>query len=297
MRTFILISILSTISIAVQAGSRTSASYSIATDVADRGGRRATSANYTNDGSAGGVAGISTVAAPVETAKHGFLGQLYEVTGLTLSSAQPNVNEGATLQLAAWQLLDDASFLAVNGSNVSWSVLSGPLTGISAPGLATAGLVYQDTLAMAQGVYQGSTATLNVTVLDTIADNFGSYAGDGVGDDWQVQYFGLNNGQAAPGLDPDGDGQNNLFEFRAGYVPIDAGSRLVTRGAGLSGGNFQLELSRVQPGTRYVFQRTTDFVTWTNVITLNPVTVSTPFTLSIATVGTKTLYRVQLEAP
>ena len=65
----------------------------------------------------------------------------------------------------------------------------------------------------------------------------------------------------------------------------------------VSGGNFQLELSRVQPGTRYVFQRTTDFVTWTDVFTLNPVTASTPFTLAIATVGPKTFYRVRLEAP
>jgi hypothetical protein len=30
-------------------------------------------------------------------------------------------------------------------------------------------------------------------VLDTIADNFGSYAGDGIGDDWQVQYSGVDN--------------------------------------------------------------------------------------------------------
>ena len=213
----------------VQAGPRTSANYSIATESADRGGRRATSANYTNDGSAGGVAGISTVVAPVETAKHGYLGQLYDVTGLVLNSAQPNVNESATLQLAAWQLLDDASFLAVNASAVSWSITSGPLSGISAAGLASAGLVYQNTPATAQGVHQGRTATLNLTVLDSIPDNFGSYAGDGLGDDWQVQYFGLNNPLAAPALDPDGDGESNLFEFTAGLFPTDPVSRLTAR--------------------------------------------------------------------
>ncbi len=56
-----------------KAGPRTSASDTIATDTTDAGGRRATSANYTNDGSAGTVTGISTVAAPAETAKHGYL--------------------------------------------------------------------------------------------------------------------------------------------------------------------------------------------------------------------------------
>ena len=44
------------------AGPRTSASanYKVATDTADAGGKRATSAAYTNDGSAGGIAGLST---------------------------------------------------------------------------------------------------------------------------------------------------------------------------------------------------------------------------------------------
>ena len=93
---------------AAHAGPRTSASYTIATDTADAGGRRATSASYTNDGSAGGVVGISTVAAPAETARHGYIGQLYEVTGLVLSATPTTVNEGSTLPLSAAQLLDDA---------------------------------------------------------------------------------------------------------------------------------------------------------------------------------------------
>ena len=67
------------------AGPRTSTSYTSATDTADLGGKRATSANYTNDGSAGTVAGLSTVASPSETAKHGYIGQLYDGTGLTLT--------------------------------------------------------------------------------------------------------------------------------------------------------------------------------------------------------------------
>ena len=77
------------IAAAAHAGPRTSANYTIATDTADAGGRRTTSANYTNDGSLGGVAGISTVAAPAETAKHGYLGQLSAVTGLVLSATPP----------------------------------------------------------------------------------------------------------------------------------------------------------------------------------------------------------------
>ena len=80
-------------------------------------------------------------------------------------------------------------------------------------------------------------------------------------------------------------------------MPTDASSRFITRGLGVSGGNFQLELSRVQSGTRYLFQRTTDFVTWTDILTLDPVTVSAPFTQPLPTVGTKSFYRVEITKP
>ncbi len=210
---------------AAQAGPRTSASYTVPTDTADAGGKRTISASYTNDGSIGGIAGLSTVAAPAEIAKHGYIGQLYDVTGLTLTAASLNVNETATVQLGAWQALDDATFLAVPAANVAWSVASGPLTGISAGGLATAGIVFQDTAATAQGSYLGQTGTLGLTVKNVNLDDFGSYAGDGIDDAWQNQYFGLNNPLAAPTADPDGDAQKNAFEFTAGLIPNDPASR------------------------------------------------------------------------
>lgn len=172
---------------AAQAGPRTSANYNVPTDTTDGGGKRATSASYTDDGSAGGVVGISTVAAPAETAKHGYVGQLYDVTGLVVSAPISTVNETATLQLGAAQVLDDTTTLAVSANSVTWSVVSGPITGICLAGLATAGVVYQNTPATVQGAFGSFTGTLNLSVLDTVADNFGSYAGDGVGDDWQVQ--------------------------------------------------------------------------------------------------------------
>jgi hypothetical protein len=208
-----------------QAGSRSSADYTIAADTVDGGGRRATSAAYSNDGSAGAVAGVSTVASPAETVKHGYLAQVTDVNGLTLTAASPNVDEGANIQLATWQILDDATFLAVPAASVAWSVVSGPLAGISGGGIATASLVFQETTATAQAAFRGDTGSLTLTVRDTVPDNFGSYAGDGIGDDWQVQYFGQDNPLAAPLLDPDGDGQMNAFEFTAGLVPNDAASR------------------------------------------------------------------------
>lgn len=221
-------------SAAAQAGPRSSAAYSISTDTADGGGKRATSAAYTNDGSLGGITGIST-ATPNETARNGFIGQLYEVTGLALIATPTTVAENGTLQLGAAQLLDDSTTVAVNASSVAWSVASGPLVSINSAGLATAGIVYQNTAATAQGGYAGNTGTLNLTVVDTLPDNFSTYAGDGLPDSWQFQYFGLNNPNAAPGLDPDGDGQTNFFEFTAGIIPNNPLSRFLLRIAPVPG--------------------------------------------------------------
>ena len=213
---------------AAMAGDRTSANYSIATDTTNAGGLHAASANYANDSSADGVVGVST-AAPAVLTKHGYIAQLYEIAGLVPTAATPGVNEGETLQLGARQLLDDATLLTVPAAAVGWSVQSGPLTGIDSGGLATAGLVYQDTAATAEGALAGFTGSLGLTVIDSIPDNFGSYAADGIGDDWQFQYFGLDNPAAAPALDPDGDSQDNRFEFIAGLVPTDPLSRFLLR--------------------------------------------------------------------
>ena len=218
----------------LHAGPRNSTNYNILTDTADAGGKRAASTSYTNDGSLGGVAGLSTVGSPAETAKSGYIGQLYDITGLQVNAASPSVNETATLQLGAWQFLDDASLLAVPATSVAWGVQSGPVTGISPAGLATAGVVYANTPATVQGSLGGFTGIYNLTVLDSIADNFGSYAGDGVGDDWQVQYFGLNNPNAAPTADFNHTGQTNLFKYIAGLNPLD-GSRFTLSIANVQG--------------------------------------------------------------
>lgn len=122
----------------VRAQVRTSANYAITTEVADSGGERATSAAYRNDGSVGGLTGISRVVSPAEVAKQGYIGQLFEVVGFSVGAAQNFVNEGTTLQLTGGQLLDDTTTLAVSPASVTWSVVSGPLASVSASGLATA---------------------------------------------------------------------------------------------------------------------------------------------------------------
>ncbi|MBL9132125.1 MAG: hypothetical protein JNG86_13060, partial [Verrucomicrobiaceae bacterium] len=137
-RLLLLLSMLATV---LHAAPRGSTSYSVPADSADSGGRRATSVSYTNHGSAGGITGVSSVPSPSETARAGYIGQLYEVTALQLAATPATVNEGATRQLGAVQLLDDLTTIAIPAGSITWSVQSGPLSGISAAGLATAATV------------------------------------------------------------------------------------------------------------------------------------------------------------
>jgi hypothetical protein len=212
------------VALAAQGASRSSANYSVPADSADAGGRRSASANYINDGCIGGLGGIGTVAVPAEIAKHGYIGQLYEVISLALSANPTNVNEGAARQLTASAVLGDTTALNLSGSDVAWSLLSGPINSISAGGLATAANVYQDTPATIQGDCLGMTATFGLLVLNVGNDDFGTYAGDGIDDSWQVQYFGVGNPSGGPNGDPDGDGQDTAYEYLVGSIPTDGAS-------------------------------------------------------------------------
>jgi hypothetical protein len=191
----------------------------------------------------------------------GFVGQLYEVAGFTVVAAASDMNETTNLQLSGRQVLDDSTFLTVAPNSITWSVQSGPITGISLGGIATAAAVIQNTAATVRGVYLGRAANLGLNVIDSIPDNFGTYAADGIDDSWQNQYFGTNNPMAAPGADPDGDGQTNLFEFTAGLVPTDPKSKFSIRIEAVAGQPAQRRIvfSPVNAGRVYAVEQRTSF--------------------------------------
>ncbi|MBK8036913.1 MAG: hypothetical protein IPK22_07215 [Verrucomicrobiaceae bacterium] len=277
------------------AGPRSSASYTITTDTVSHGGTRITSAAYTNDGSAGGIVGISTVAAPAQMAKAGYTAQLTEVTALQLAATPTTINEGTTRQLTATATLDDATTTALLATDVTWSVPSGPLTSISTSGLATAGIVYQNTAATAQGVYSGITGSLNLTVINTNTDDIPGYSGDGLDDAWQVQYFGLSNPNAAPLLDPDGDGHTNVFENLAGIDPTSAASFFRVTQSMLSANSFHLTFPTV-PGRSYQLQSSPNLAPpWTDIGTAEAGT-GTALTLPVNVSGeTRYFFRVSVQ--
>lgn len=194
----------------------------------DNGGGRVTSANYTIDSSVNET-GQQTTNGGQLLAKSGFAGQLYDAVSVLITLVPPTVAENATRQLSTALVLDDDTFLALAPAEVNWSIVSGPLLSISSGGAATAGFVYENSAASLSGQASGVTGNLALTVLNVGDDDFGSYAGDGLDDDWQVAFFGLDNPDAAPDRDPDVDDQDNLFEFTAGLIPTDATSRFLLR--------------------------------------------------------------------
>jgi hypothetical protein len=198
--------------IAAQADSRTSANYSLSADTIAAGGGQVSSVNYGIVCSIGLAAGVSGSTSPV----------MNGVTGLSLTATTSSLDEGTTVQLAAWAELDDGTLLEIPASGVLWSVQGGPLTGVDGGGIAVAGRVYQDTQATVQGSYLGKTGVIGLTVVNVKPDDFASYAGDGIDDAWQVRYFGQPpNANAGPDVDFAGTGQTNLFKYIAGLNPLD----------------------------------------------------------------------------
>lgn len=206
--------------------------------------------------SAIGEPGGSATGGPY-SARFGFAGQLYELKTLGITAAPATVNEGSTRQLAASAALDDATTLSLAPDAVTWSVVGGPITSISAGGLALAATVYADTAATVRGAYQALAANRALTVLNLNSDDHGAYAADGLDDAWQVAYFGEGSANAAPPGDPDGDGQNNLFEYLAGTTPTNSASSFRLSITAPAAGSRTLTLSPVQAGRTYAVEYAT----------------------------------------
>ncbi len=282
---------------------RTSTSYSIASEVVDSGGQPSASTNYSQSGSIGAVTGISTAASPVEFAKAGYLGQLYEVTGLRIGAAADSINERATVQLSASPLLDDGSLLsAVDPAMVSWTVVSGPVASVSSAGVATAGTVYQNASATVRGASGSLSGTAALTVLNVTNDDYGTYAGDGIDDAWQVRYFGMNNPLAGPQVDADGAGQTNLLKYLAGLDPLDPASRLVLSISAVPGqsGMKAITFSPCLSGRTYTLQSTPDLTQLNWTVVDNPTLSDNGTTRTLTDPnagGIAKFYRLQISLP
>jgi len=193
------------------------------TAVLDAGGGRVTGGDFVLDASLGDGGGIASAGAAV--LKAGYAGQLYDLAGLSVTASPPSVVEGGTRQLAAAAGYDDGTAGPLDGTPL-WSVVSGPLSGVSGSGLATAGPVWQDTPAAARATLGALTGSVALLVLNVDPDNYGLYAADGLPDQWQVESFGEENPDGVPAADPDEDDVPNSGEYAADTNPNDDTSYL-----------------------------------------------------------------------
>lgn len=244
------------------AQTRTSSDYEIVAETLDFGGGRITSTDYAIQASIAPVTGISENSEPVPTvARHGYIGQLYEFLGYGLLASDYYPPEEGATQIIPVRTADDGTNAVVPATGFSFVPLEGPLTGISPGGLVETGTVYEDTQAIVGAtspLFEGQ-LQLTLYVLDTLPDNYGSYSNDGLPDTWQIDHFGLENPLAAPLLDPDGDGQDNEFEYTAGLIPTDPLSRFLLRIEPVSGepARRALKFSPVFPDRSYTVKSNT----------------------------------------
>lgn len=193
------------------------------------------------------------------TIQSGNAGKLYDAVLLQVTADSTNVPENGSAALHAVDINDDGTR---NERTAGWGVLYGPLSLVDSNGMAFGATVYQDELAQVQAVGGGLTGVVSLTVLDILKDNAGLYGSDGIADAWQVQYFGVNNTNAAAAVDDDRDGQSNFNEFMAGTSPVDEtdffGIRRMSRGAG---GVMEFVMAPMFSNRTYTIEATTNLVT------------------------------------
>jgi len=275
----------------------------ITTSTIDGGGLRASSANYTMDGSFGGIGGISSGAA--DTAKDGYIGQLTEVVSVVVT-AQPNsVGVASTSQLSGAATLDDSTVASLSGSDVMWTSPNEPypVASISGSGVLSPANVYALSTPTVDGYYLGAT---NNTILEVFAPDS---IGDGIPDWWRQTYFGAatpTNVSDCATCDADGTGQNNFFKFVAGLNPTNPSSVFVLKVAPVAGQLTQKALTynpiAIGSGQVYTVQFRTNL---TGGATYAPLTTTSALTTNGGTVSlndtqatqTQKFYRVDISLP
>lgn len=226
--------------------------------------------------------------------------QIYPVA-ISIAPYGVTMNEGGSMQMTARLVYNTGGSAIIEWSRVQWRVAVGHPATVNSTGMLTAGKVYQDTQILFTASYQGYSNNIPVFIKNNLPDNFGTYAGDGMDDAWQVENFGSNHLQAGPLADPDGDGQNNRFEYTAGTLPLDRNSRFVCSlvPVTLQLRPFRIEIHPILPGRTYELQSSSDLSSdsWQTVID-KPLDIgSNRYVTDTSPVATARFYRVIISRP
>ena len=210
--------------IALLAGSVTAQELTHAT--LDSAGGRSTGGTVTNDATLGGIGGEMHDTAPL-AARPGFAGQLWDAVSLGITPQPASMQESSTLQLTAHLAGDDGTTQPTSAA-VTWESASQFLS-VNTSGLLATGTLPGDATATVSARSGDLTGSAEISLFDLTPDDYGPFAGDGLDDPWQWNFFANDPDNAQPGDDPDNDGQDNALEFLAGTTPLDGSSFLSVR--------------------------------------------------------------------
>ncbi|QJE98859.1 hypothetical protein [Luteolibacter luteus] len=241
--------------------SRTGGVYALTHDSLGPGGGVSASATYQQTGEISGSP-VDVSAGSSAVLRSGFIGQLYEISSISMDPPPASVPELMGFQLTASGVADDGTMLR-SGTAGYWQVLSGPLA-IDAQGYAAAGAVYEDRIASFSFSAAGFSVQAEILITNTGDDDFGLYAADGIDDPWQIQWFGPDNPLGIATADASGTGQSNLFKWLAGLDPLDASARFLLVTEPLNEGSVSISFGPCNPGRRYTLQKSADLVLWTS---------------------------------
>lgn len=130
------------------------------------GGGLSVAGNATVGATIGDWAGVAATSSGGNVVlKPGFIGQLREVTGITLTANPDIVAGGGTTQLSGLAMLDDDTVLVLAGRDVAWATPIWPLDVITGEGLASAAVVETFVPAPFTGTYLGVVGQGSVQVV------------------------------------------------------------------------------------------------------------------------------------
>lgn len=251
------------------------------------------------DIASGAVSDVTTGGVQV---KNNYIGQLYDITGIELESAQATIPEGETSQLNVAFAMDDGTMLGFGAAVLDWTV-DAELVEIDADTrVATARPVYKDeTTSVAVRLGELESNSLALQISDVDADNYLGYGSDGLDDVWQIGFYGLPpNANASPDFDSDGDGYDNAKEYLLGFSPVDGNDYFqATIALGDEPGLVDLVINRVIPERLYTVKLGSDLKTYpTEVATIDVSTTETGRRIEgISLSGDTTFLRVEVAKP
>jgi hypothetical protein len=222
----------------------------------DFGGAVQTAGDRLNVGFVGSPGGVATAGGGIRVARQGGVGMVYFPTGYGIGADSPTINEAGSspdsstrTTLSAREIFDDGTF-GPSTASVTWSPATNQTITVTPDGVAQAGAVYENTTASFSATIAGKPATNFLTVLNTLPDNFGAWAGDTFDDAWEIAQ-GMT-GAVNPNSQNNGIPAWQLYAM--GFNPASSSaSASATARVGTNSGYLTISYTRNPYATNYNF--------------------------------------------